>query len=93
MSTYNRLDLETLGYGSIMPKNLPGHCLSSHFLQTKPLSLQIKRYESMGSQILQKNECPGRFLDIIDQNPCVSKSNQLHIDILWFSFINLRSNP
>jgi hypothetical protein len=26
MSTYNKLDLETLGYPPTMPKNLPGHC-------------------------------------------------------------------
>ena len=27
MSTYNRLDLQTLGSQPVMPKNLPDHCV------------------------------------------------------------------
>jgi hypothetical protein len=34
--------------------------------------------------------CPERILDIIGQNPSVSKSNQLHVVIFWFVFIDLR---
>ena len=33
------------------------------------------------------DQCPGRFLGIIGQNPSVSKSNQLHVVVFWFSFI------
>jgi hypothetical protein len=30
-------------------------------------------------------QCPQRFLDIIDQDPSVSKSNRFHVDIFRFS--------
>jgi hypothetical protein len=30
-------------------------------------------------------QCPGRFLGIINQDPSVSKSNWLHVNIFWFS--------
>jgi len=33
------------------------------------------------------NTIPGRFLDIIDQDPSVFKSNYLHVDILQFFYI------
>ena len=36
------------------------------------------------------NQCLGRFLGIVSQNPRVSKSNWLHVDIFWFSLYNLR---
>ena len=36
------------------------------------------------------HQCLGRTLGIINQNPSVSKSNQLHIMILQFFFINLK---
>ena len=32
---------------------------------------------------------PGRFLDIVGQDPSVSKFNQLHVDNFQFFFINL----
>ena len=35
-------------------------------------------------------QCLGRFLGIIGQNPSVSKSTKLHVDIFRFVFINLR---
>ena len=28
----------------------------------------------------------GKFLDIVSQDPSDSKSNRLHVDILWFCF-------
>jgi hypothetical protein len=31
----------------------------------------------------------GKFLDIIGWDPSVCKSNRLHVEILWFSFIKL----
>ena len=39
--------------------------------------------------ICSPNQCPGRFLGITGQYPSVCKSNQLHVDILRFSFIKL----
>ena len=33
---------------------------------------------------------PGRFLDMISQDPRVFKFNQLHVDIFQFSFIDLK---
>ena len=35
MSTYNRLDLQTLGSQSIMPKNLPDHCSQIHICRVQ----------------------------------------------------------
>ena len=37
-------------------------------------------------------ECPGRVLGILCQNPSISKSNQLHVEIFQFSLINLKYN-
>lgn len=37
-----------------------------------------------------RHQCLGRTLGIINQNPSVPKSNQLHIMILRFFFINLK---
>lgn len=37
---------------------------------------------------LLTQQCPGRFLDIIDPHPSLSKSNRLQVDIFWgFFFI------
>ena len=35
-------------------------------------------------------QCPERFWGVIGQNPCVSKSNRLHVAIYRFFFTNLR---
>ena len=32
-------------------------------------------------------QCPGRFWGIIGQDPCVSKSNQLHVETLLVLFL------
>ena len=39
------------------------------------------------------NQWLGRFLSIIGWDPSVGKSNRLHVDILWFSFIKLGYIP
>ena len=36
-----------------------------------------------------RNPWLGRFLGITGWDPCVCKSNRLHVDILWFSFTKL----
>ena len=33
---------------------------------------------------VEEAQCPGRFFDIIGQDPSVSKSNRLHVDIIQF---------
>ena len=35
------------------------------------------------------NQCSGRFLGITGWNPTIYKSNQLHVHILWFSFVKM----
>ena len=35
-------------------------------------------------------QCPEWILDIIGQHPSASKSNQSHVVVIWFFFINLR---
>ena len=35
--------------------------------------------------------CPGRILGIINQDPSVSKTNRLHVDICHFFFVKLRN--
>jgi hypothetical protein len=39
------------------------------------------------------DQCPGRFLSIIGQDPCVPKSNRLLVDVVRFFFIGLRYIP
>ena len=40
-----------------------------------------------------EDQCLGRFLAIISQDPSVSKSNQLHVVIAQFSFTTLYRFP
>ena len=42
---------------------------------------------------LGPKQCPGRLLGILGQDPSVSKSNQLRVDIFQFFFMNLRYIP
>ena len=42
-----------------------------------------------GIGIKHINHCPGRFLNIISQNPSVSKSNWLHVVIFQYFVIDL----
>ena len=51
-------------------------------METHPYVTQFKR----GQCLLQ---CPGRFLGITGWDPSVWKSNRLHVDSFWLSFIKL----
>ena len=46
MSICNRLDLQTLGYQPIMPKNLPGHWLGEEWVDFRAHSVQIRVFPS-----------------------------------------------
>jgi hypothetical protein len=49
--------------------------------------------DSMGSlrrSFLRPDQCSGRILSITGQDPSISKSNRLHVDILWYFCIDLR---
>ena len=53
------------------------------------------RFEIDSSQLdpsrpISMCHCPGRFLGINGQDPSVSKSNWLHVDIFRLFFIDLR---
>ena len=39
---------------------------------------------------LKKMSLSWEIFGIMDQDPSVSKSNRLHVDIFWFLFISLR---
>ena len=36
---------------------------------------------------LDLHQCPGRFLGIVGQDPSVSKSNRLHVEVFRFSLL------
>jgi hypothetical protein len=48
------------------------------------------KYSTVAFITATRGQWWGRFLGIIGWDPSVCKSNQLHVDILWFSFIELR---
>ena len=53
-----------------------------------PLAGDKRAHEYVGSP--SRRQCPGRFVGIIGQNPCVCRSSWFRVVIFWYLFIDLR---
>ena len=64
MSTYNRLDLQTLGSQPVMPKNLPDHCPT--VIKTIKWTTRIQEYPpSVISSVLVPRLKPDQVLAVV----------------------------
>jgi hypothetical protein len=51
-------------------------------------------YQAYGIDVEHLVQSPGRFLNIIGQNPSAFKSDRLHVCVIfWFFFIRVRYIP